>query len=180
MSVTPDTVQLTYEARITSLNLPSNFTTHVNSFQDGPIILVEGEVPTKAYYSTTTIGDFRCLATDLHNLKRFSQDHQTKLTYQEQRQFISSTNTMNTSVYTSNEYYHRRTTLPFNQCTLTCSSLQARIPANVNEVEEGAKLLKLGLSFFWVHTVQDNQIKKGGDWEKLYTYQLFWMGNYQL
>ena len=74
MSVTPDTLQLTSEARITTLNLPSNFTIHVNSFQDGPIILVEGEIPTKAYYPTTTIVDFHYLATDLHNLKRFSQD----------------------------------------------------------------------------------------------------------
>ena len=74
MSVTPDTLQLTSEARITTLNLPNNFTIHVNSFQDGPIILLEGEIPTEAYYPTTTIVDFHYLATDLHNLKRFSQD----------------------------------------------------------------------------------------------------------
>ena len=118
MSVIPDTLQLTSEAMITTLNLPNNFTIHVNSFQDGPIIMVEGEIPTEAYYPTTTIVDFRYLATDLHNLKRLSQDHQSKLTYQEQRQFISSTrmmNTSDTSIYTSDfEYYKHSTTLNYN------------------------------------------------------------------
>ena len=179
----PESLQLTLDTKITTFNISTNYSIQVNTYREGPTVVVHEEVKTEAYYPYTSILDFKYLAMLLHNIKIYSIDHHRKLEYAEQKSFISSTNLNENNILTHSptyEYYLHPVTLSYGRCELTCSTLKAEIPSNILQIREGAKLTKLNNDYLWVKTIQETEQFSGGDWDRMYKYTLHWNQMYEI